>query len=71
MVEIKLTDSTYARIREQIAKTSVLVTLTDTLEWDKGECDICSRMTREMLDTHYPDSWVVCEYHGRELGVIW
>jgi hypothetical protein len=68
---VDLAPSTYKRIQERIAETSVGVTVADTMEWDKGECDICSRLTRKMLDTHYLDSWIVCEYHGRELGVIW
>ena len=81
---VELEKATYKRIMKQIELWGGAVSLTDTPEWYKGECDICHRETRAQLhlqETTMGDDepsldlndpgWLLCPYHAREVGLAW
>lgn len=60
---IRLAKSTYALIAHRIREYG---------KWrlaDELTCDICARMAKVALK--YRAHWFLCEYHAREVGVLW
>ncbi len=78
---VKLKASTYRRILKQAQRWGHAISTKTTLDWDKGECDICLRGTRAQLQGQESDKessivaldpgWLLCEEHARLLGLLW
>ena len=69
---IRLVESTYARIRKSIEKVGLCTSIGIHMS---VECNICLGDTTKMLkwarDKSTGAKWCLCEYHQREVGVLW
>ena len=69
---IKLSERTYARIKKSIAQVGLCISLDTHLPAD---CCICQRNTTKVLKWQEveatKDTWCLCEYHQRKVGVLW
>ena len=64
---IKLSKAVYARVRD-----AVVIGRICREEHLPYECDICRREVRIQLRNANEDTlWCLCEYHQREVGVLW
>lgn len=64
---IRLSKHTYVRVREAIVRGRLC-----ELPHDTKSCDVCRRAVLSLL--HSPGEnilWCLCEYHQREVGVLW
>jgi len=64
---IKLSKATYAKVRK-----AVLISKLCIEEHQSFECDICRQEVKEQLCHMHRDTlWCLCEYHQREVGILW
>ena len=64
---VKLAKSTYEKVRQAIEQSRLC-----SEEHYSSECVICRCLTREALrEVEVEFLWCLCEYHQREIGVLW
>ena len=60
---IRLTKSTYAQIAHLIQDDV-------WLSGPRRLCDVCAQESRSLIEADCA-WWCLCEYHAREVGVLW
>ena len=62
---IRLAEATYSRVLEQARRLGYTV-----LHEGEYGCYVCAEVTRNTLraNVHH---WYVCQYHAKEIGVLW
>ena len=70
---VRLAESSYAKVRRSIEEVGVCTQIYHKL----GDCHICLRNTMNTLKwirktkEGPKEVWCLCDYHKREVGVLW